>query len=129
METLFILGRVLFGGFFLHAAYGHLMHLEGTAGYAKMKGVPMPKLATIVTGIMQLIGGLSVVTGILPEIGILILLAFMIPTTYMMHQFWNTADPMQAMGEKINFGKNIAIIGALLMMLMITAPWAYSLAM
>jgi hypothetical protein len=34
----------------------------------------------------------------------------------MMHAFWKVTDPMHKMSETINFTKNLALIGALLMM-------------
>jgi uncharacterized membrane protein YphA (DoxX/SURF4 family) len=76
----------------------------------------MPEAATIMTGLMLLVGGLSIGFGTYPLIGILILLAFMIPTTLAMHQFWTVTDPMQKMNEQIQFAKNMALIGALLML-------------
>jgi uncharacterized membrane protein YphA (DoxX/SURF4 family) len=116
LETVFLIGRILLGGFFVYNAYNHLVNLSGTAGYAQMKGIPMPKAATIMTGLMLLVGGLSIGFGTYPLIGILILLAFMIPTTLAMHQFWTVTDPMQKMNEQIQFAKNMALIGALLML-------------
>ncbi len=117
MFYLFILGRIIVGLFFIHNAYGHLMHYKSTALYAKMKGVPMPEVATVFTGLMLLVGGLSVMLGIYPFIGVIILIIFLVPTTLIMHQYWKMQDPMQKMGEKINFLKNWALIGLLLMLL------------
>jgi len=128
MEIIVLIGRVVFGGFFLYNAYGHLVQIEGTSGYAKMKGIPMPKIATAATGIMLLLGGLSLLLGTWPLIGIFILLAFMIPMTLVMHQFWTIADPMQQYAEKIQFSKNMAIIGALLMLIPLAKEaWTYAL--
>jgi hypothetical protein len=36
-------------------------------------------------------------------------------------------DPMQRMAEQIQFSKNVAMIGALLMVLAIPLPWVYGL--
>jgi hypothetical protein len=43
-----------------------------------------------------------------------------------MHRFWDVEDPMQRMGERVNFNKNIALIGSTLMFLAIPQPWPYS---
>ncbi len=128
MEILFLIGRVLFGGFFIYNAYGHLANLTATSGYAQMKGVPMPKAATVLTGLMLLAGGLSILLGFRPLIGIFILLAFLIPMTLVMHQFWATADPMQKGMERVQFSKNAALVGALLMLIPFAlTAWSYAL--
>ena len=127
MYIFFLVGRVIFGGYFMYNGYSHFKNLANMTGYAQMKGVPLPKYAVMLSGTMLIIGGLYVVTGFLPIVGICLLLAFLVPVTYQMHQFWNITDPMQKLGEKINFTKNLALIGALLMMLSLTTPWIYSI--
>ncbi|TSC68033.1 MAG: hypothetical protein G01um101472_186 [Parcubacteria group bacterium Gr01-1014_72] len=125
--VLIIVGRVLLGGYFLMNAYNHLRRLEQTAGYAKFKGVPSPTLATAVTGLLLLLGGLSILLGVRPLWGIVALLVFFVPVTFKMHAFWKETDGQAKIGEQVNFMKNLAIIGALLIMLAIPLPWEYSL--
>ena len=121
MGILFILGRILLGGFFIYNAYGHFKNLSGLTGYAMSKKIPMAKEAVIVSGVMMLLGGLSILLGFHMVYGMVILLAFLIPTTIMMHPFWKESDPQAKMMEQIQFSKNTAIIGALL----ITVSMAY----
>jgi putative oxidoreductase len=116
MVALFLIGRVLFGGYFLYNAYQHLKNSKNLAGYAQMKGVPQPRVAVIASGILLLLGGLSVLLGIEMVIGMWLLVAFMLPTTIIMHAFWKEKDPQARMHEQIAFGKNIAILGALFIM-------------
>jgi uncharacterized membrane protein YphA (DoxX/SURF4 family) len=127
MQILFFIGRVIFGVYWLGAAYGHLVGYEGTVGYAASKGVPAPKTAIIVTGLLLLIGGLSILTGYYPTIGIVALVVFLLGVTFKIHAFWKEQDPMMKMSQKIHFQKNIALLGALLMMLAIAQPWMWSL--
>jgi putative oxidoreductase len=42
---------------------------------------------------------------------------FLVPVTIMIHPFWKVQDPAAKMGEMINFTKNLALLGAVLMML------------
>jgi putative oxidoreductase len=44
-----------------------------------------------------------------------------------MHAFWNVYDAQQRAVEMINFTKNAALAGALLMILTIPGPWPVSL--
>jgi putative oxidoreductase len=126
MEYLFLIGRVIFGGYFLMNAYNHLAHSGQMVGYAASRKVPSPKLAILGSGVLLLLGGLSILTGIRIGIGIAMLALFLIPVTFTMHNYWALPDPMAKMGERVNFMKNMALLGAALMMLAIPTPWPFS---
>ena len=127
MEFLFILGRALFGGYFLMNAYNHFKNHGALTGYAQSKGVPMASVAVYATGVILGLGGLGILLGVRTGWAVLLLSVFLIGTTYQMHQYWKVTDPMMRMGERINFYKNIALLGGLLMTLAIPTPWSMSL--
>jgi putative oxidoreductase len=118
---LFLLGRIILGGYFIMNGYKHFKHLQGNVGYAQSKGVPMPKESVMLTGAMLLLGGLGIFFGMYVDLAILLLILFLIGTLVKMHRYWEATDPMVRMGEEINFYKNLALIGALLMLL--NYPW------
>jgi uncharacterized membrane protein YphA (DoxX/SURF4 family) len=68
-----------------------------------------------------------VAVGFWPEIGLVLVVLFLLVVTPVMHDFWNVTDPGQRLGEQINFEKNAALMGAALMMLSLPRPWPYSL--
>lgn len=117
MEIIFIIGRILFGGFFVYNAVNHFKGLAPMAEYAKSKKVPLPKVSVAVTGLLLLLGGASVIFNFYAMIGLILLVVFLIPTTFMMHAFWKETDPMQKMMQQIQFAKNMALLGAILIML------------
>jgi uncharacterized membrane protein YphA (DoxX/SURF4 family) len=125
-EILFLAGRVLFGLFWIIAGFNHLTKTKALAGYAEAKGVPMPKLSVMVSGLLILFGGLSIVLGYYPYIGVLSLSLFLVPVTLMMHRFWEEKGDSR-MSQMSNFLRNIALLGAALMLLQIPLPWVYSL--
>lgn len=127
MVYLFILGRILLGGYFIRSGYNHFKNLGMFTGYAQSKGVPMPKEATMLTGLMMLAGGLGILLGVYVQLSILLLCLFLLGTLIKMHRYWEVTDPMSKMGESVNFYKNIALIGGLLMLLAIPFPWVASL--
>jgi uncharacterized membrane protein YphA (DoxX/SURF4 family) len=96
------------------------------ADYAAAKGVPAAKVAVPGSGLLLLIGGLSLLLGFQPLIGIVAILVFLLPTTFMIHNFWTISEPMQKMGEMVNFTKNWALFGYTLMLLAIPRPWPFS---
>jgi putative oxidoreductase len=127
MDYVVLLGRVLLGGFFLYSGFNHFRGLSMMSGYAASKGIPYPKLAIGGTGALLLIGGLSIVLGYQPVIGVVALVLFFVGVTPMMHAFWKVSDPQAKMAERVNFAKNAALLGAVLMLLAIPQPWALSL--
>ena len=127
MVFLFLLGRILYGGFFLLSGIGHLRNFEKMAPFARSRGVPSPKLAVFGSGILIILGGLSILLGVYPDWGVLLISRFLIPTTLMMHSFWADTDPNTRQGNLINFKKNVALLGAAWMFLLIPQPWPWSL--
>ncbi len=118
MDTLaWYLGRLLFGGFFLYNAYNHVTSLGAFTQYAQSKGIPSPKEAVLASGVLLAIGGLSVLFNVYLTIGLIALVVFLVPVTFVVHAFWKIQDPMGRMHERIQFSKNIALLGAVLIML------------
>jgi len=114
MDILLIIGRVLFALIFIKSGIAHLTKLQAMAGYAQFKKVPAPKLAVVVTGLMLILGGLYIALGVYADLGGLLLAIFLVPTAFMMHNFWTIQDPQAKQGETINFFKNLSLAGAAL---------------
>ena len=127
MNLFLLLGRIILGGFFIYSGVNHFIGFGMMTQYDKAKGVPLPAIAQGATGLMLLLGGLSVVLGLYPFVGIAFLVAFLVPVSLMMHNFWKIEDPRSRMAEKSNFLKNMALVGAILMLLAIPSPWSLSL--
>ncbi len=127
MDYLFLLGRILYGGFFVMAGLNHFMQAGAMAGYAQSKNVPAPKLAVFGTGVLLLLGGASVLLGVEPQIGVLLLVLFLLPTSFIMHAYWKVTDPQWRQVDQINFMKNLALLGAGLTLLLVPQPWPLSL--
>jgi len=127
MEYLFLLGRLIYGGYFLRSGYNHLAHLSMLSGYAESKGVKPAKPAVAFSGLLLMLGGLGIITGLYIQLAVLCLALFLIPVTFMMHNFWKVSDPNMKMSEQIHFMKNMALLGAALMLLAIPSPWMLSL--
>lgn len=127
MKIIFLIARIVLGSYYLFSASGHFFQMKMMAGYTASKGVPLPEVAVIVTGILLLIGGITILTGYQPTIGIIALVIFFLPVTFMMHNFWVVDDQMMRMTEMISFLKNIALLASAVMFLVIPRPWPMSL--
>ena len=127
MNILHLLGWLVYGGFFLMMAMNHFTQTDMLAGYAQAKGVPSPRLAVLGSGVWLLIGGVSVLTGFQPKIGILALVLFLLPVSLQMHAFWKETDEQAKMTEMGQFLKNMALLGAALALLALPEPWPFGL--
>lgn len=116
MDWIYLIGRVLFSLIFLLSGMGHFTQLEGTSQYAASSGVPAPKLSVAVSGLMLLAGGLSVLLGLYMEIGTWLLVFFLLPAAFLVHAYWNVADPMERANQQAHFMKNLALAGAALVL-------------
>ena len=123
-SAIFLVGRILFGGYFIYSGINHFRMLQPMAGYAQAKGIPAAKPAVAFTGLLLLIGGVSVLLSLYPTIGAAALVIFLVPVTFTMHAYWKVKDPLAQMAEKVNFMKNIALLGAALLLLAIPQPWS-----
>lgn len=112
MKYLPLLGRILFASIFLISVPGHFK--AETAAWSALQGVPIASFLVPFSGILELIGAISVLIGYKTTWGALLLVVFMIPVTFMLHAFWKITDPMQAQMGMVMFLKNISIIGAAL---------------
>ena len=126
MRALFVLGRVMFGGYFAWSGLNHFLNQETMSQYAAGKGVPSAETAVPASGAMIVAGGLSVAAGFKPRQGLALLVGFLVPVTLKMHRFWEVEDPSQRMSEMINFTKNVALVGAALALMQLDEPWPVS---
>jgi putative oxidoreductase len=127
MKGVFLVGRVILGGFFLYSGINHFRHKEGMAQYAGAKNMPNPELAVLASGAMLAAGGASLIFGLKPKFGVVPLLAFLPAASAMFHDFWNEQDPQAKQNQQIHFFKNVAIVGAVLA-LMGVEEWPLSVA-
>ncbi len=107
------LGRAAFAApFFL---FSPLVVLQQSIPYAAQQGVPLPQLLVPLSGLISLTGGLSVLLGYRARLGAWLLVLFLVPVTFFMHNFWAIADPMMAQWQLGAFMGNLSRVGAALL--------------
>jgi len=126
MSVAFLIGRIIVGAYYIYNGLNHFLHLSMLTEYAKSKGVPLPEVAVAGGGFLLLVAGITILLGYYPNLGVAALVIFLIPVSYMMHNFW-AVEPEQKMAEMVNFTKNMALLGSALMFLKISKPWPFSL--
>ena len=108
-----VLGRLLFAVIFVMAGSNHFS--KQTIGYAASQGVPLAAVAVPLSGVLAIVGGLSILLGYHAKLGAWLIALFLIPVTLMMHKFWTVTDPMMAQIQMILFMKNVSMLGGALL--------------
>lgn len=114
MNLLIPIGRVVFALIFIGAAPRHFSR-EGIE-HAAALGVPFAQLFVPLSGVLAIVGGLSVATGYQAKWGAWALVAFLVPVTLGMHQFWAIDEPTLRHVQLSMFIKNVSMLGAALML-------------
>jgi putative oxidoreductase len=113
MKYLVLLGRALYAAIFVMSGPNHFS--AGAIGFAVSKGVPMASIAVPLSGVIALVGGLSILLGYKSKYGAWLIVLFLVPVSFMMHNFWTYADPMQMQMQMAMFMKNMSMLGAALL--------------
>jgi uncharacterized membrane protein YphA (DoxX/SURF4 family) len=126
MKAVFLLGRLIFGGFFLYNGLHHFQERRAMAQYVSSKSVPAPHVAVTATGAMLLLGGASILLGIKPKIGTLAIMGFLAGVSPVMHDFWRVENDAERQQQMSHFMKNVAMLGAALSLMAMPEPWPVS---
>ena len=126
MKAVFLVGRILFGGFFLYSGINHFRQRKSLAEYAGAKHIPAAEAGVLLTGAMLVAGGASVLLGLRPKLGAAAVAAFLSGVSPLVHDFWRVEDPGQHSNEMVNFSKNLALLGAALLLYGVNEPWPAS---
>ena len=113
MKYVHLAGRILFSLIFLMSSFGHFS--EQTIGFAASKGVPLANVLVPLSGIIEFLGAVSIIFGYKTKWGAVLIIVFLLPVTFMLHNFWTITDPMAQQMDMAAFMKNIGLIGAALM--------------
>jgi putative oxidoreductase len=123
MKTPFLIGRILFGGFFLYNGINHLRNARAMAPYAESKGVPAAEFAVRFSALPLLLGGASLLLGVKPKLGAMAVVGFLAGVSPVMR----IDDPEERTKSLIDFMKNTALAGGALALTGIDEPWEASI--
>ena len=101
--------RILISTIFIMAAINKSMDLLGSEQYMAAYGIPAVGVLLVLSIIIEIFGGLSILLGFKAKWGAIALFIFLIPTTLIFHT--EVTDQIQS----IMLLKNFAIMGGLLM--------------
>lgn len=107
-----LIGRIIFSIQFLTAGFAHFKMGDQMVGYARAMGAPGAALGGWPAAIWLTAAGLSVLLGIWPDLGALMIALWGIPTAYYIHGWWRYQDEQQKQTQQTIFLRNVAFVGA-----------------
>jgi putative oxidoreductase len=113
-DALALVGRVLLGLIFALSGFQKLMGFSGLIANIAGKGLPMPEVLAVLTVVIELGAGLLLVVGWKARWAAFLLFLFIIPVSLVFHNFW-TMEGAQAAVNKVQFLKNVSIMGGMLL--------------
>ena len=112
-DSLILLSRVLLSLPFVYSGIDKCWRWGAAQREVAASGLPWPTLLHLVTVVVQLSGGLSLLLGVEARLGALLLSLFLVPVTVLYHPFWKRAGA-DFVAEADHFLSNLAIIGGFL---------------
>lgn len=103
-----LIGRAFLAAIFLKAAVSNTLGFSGIVEMMTSRGLPLPQLLLIGNIFCTLVGGLSILFGFKSRIGAILLIIFLVPTTFVFHNAFTDPNELNA------FLKNFGLVGAML---------------
>lgn len=120
-----LFGRVLFGAVLAFTGLNHFQSVEAMTGYADAKGLPLPRVGVVGSGVLLVAGGVGVAAGVAPVLSAGALATFLVVSAVLFHDFWAVPED-QREDELTHFLKNVAMAGGALGLLAAgPAVWSY----
>jgi uncharacterized membrane protein YphA (DoxX/SURF4 family) len=125
MPVLRAVARPLLASIFAVEGGTNLLHPQRVSAAAepvvrpvaeRVPAVPAdPEQAVRINGAIQLAGATLLAAGRVPRVSALAIAATLVPTTLAGHRFWESDDPQERAQQRIQFLKNLALLGGLLL--------------
>ncbi len=107
-------GRVLLGIYFILPGINKITNFDGNSNYMAEHGMVFIPFFLVLTIIIQVGGGLSLVAGYQTKFIAFILAGLTLVISIVMHDFWTMEPGLQTSHETQNFIKNLAIMAGLM---------------
>jgi len=108
-----LVGRILLAILFLVSGFDKITGFGNTVGYIASKGLPLPQLGAVIAIVVELGTGILIVIGWQARWAATVLFLFLIPTTFIFHNFWSVEAAQKPM-QTLQFMKNLCIMGGVL---------------
>ena len=115
-KLLYPAGRAFLGALFFISGINKILGFSYVAGWMTSSGVPAASLLLAITIVIEVAGGLMLITGFQPRLAAIVIALFLVPVTVVFHAFWN-ADAANFQNQLTAFLKNLSILGGMLLVI------------
>lgn len=120
-----LLSRIMLAFIFVWAGLGKFLAWESSAAFMAAKGMSSIPLLLGAAALIELVAGIMLILGLRTRFAALILILFLLPVTFIFHDFWNLVDDRERIEQLIHFLSNVAIMGGLLSLVTVgPGSWA-----
>jgi putative oxidoreductase len=134
MYAAFAVGRIALVAIFIFSGANKFLDISGTADAIQSKlaipgelsditsqieaatSMSIWQILAIVVAAIEVVAALLIAFNVLARTGAVVLLLFVAVTTFYFHDFWNMTSPAETANQRAHALKNLAIMGALLML-------------
>ncbi len=115
-DVLSLVGRLALVAIFATSGFDKFGNIDGIGRALASKGVPLPTVAAWLTPIVETGFAILIAVGYRVRLSALALVLFTIAATVLFHNFWAFADAGARNMQQLQFMKNLAIVGGLLLL-------------
>ena len=115
-DVLSLIGRIFLAVIFVVSGFGKIAGFAGLVDTITSKGLPAAQVFAVATIVIEVGVALMLVAGWKARWAAFVLAVFTAIVTFFFHNFWAVPEA-QKMMEQINFMKNLALIGGLMMVM------------
>ncbi|MEO8188430.1 MAG: DoxX family protein [Burkholderiaceae bacterium] len=113
-DALSLIGRIFLAVIFVLSGFGKISGFEGLVGQIASKGFPAAQVFAVATIVIEVGVALLLIAGWKARWAAFLLAVFTAIVTFFFHNFWAVPEA-QKMMQQVEFLKNLALIGGLLM--------------
>lgn len=109
-----LVARVLIAFIFIWAGLGKFLAWDASVAFMAKKSMPFIPYFLFLAACIEFFCGMAIVLGFKTCLAAIILILYLIPVTFIFHDFWNLVDDSERLAQLIHFLSNISIMGGLL---------------
>lgn len=108
-----VAARIMFVAVFAFqdAIYNKIIYAKRSIAYMQRHALPCPLLWLVLTIMLELFAGFTIILGWHASWGAFLLLCFTLIVTVIFHRFWKHQEPQERQNQLNHFMKNICIMG------------------
>jgi putative oxidoreductase len=116
MDALFLVSRILFVAVFVIVPTQVISSSSKIAMAPPLRRVPLPRVSVVGASVVAIAAAALMILGLWPDLGSLLIAAYLVPVSLVMHPFWTYDDAGQRKSHRESLLLNVSILGGSLLL-------------